>query len=48
MEGKATDSSILAWKIPWTEELAGYYPQGRKESDMTKTTEHTVHMSCIK
>ena len=22
-EGKATHSSILAWKIPWTEELAG-------------------------
>ena len=21
-----TDSSILAWRIPWTEELAGYSP----------------------
>ena len=22
-EGKATHSSILAWRIPWTEELGG-------------------------
>ena len=26
----ATHSSILAWRIPWTEELAGYSPWGRK------------------
>ena len=26
---------ILTWKIPWTEELAGYSPWGRKESDTT-------------
>ena len=32
----ATHSSILAWKIPWTEELVGYSPWGHKESDMTK------------
>ena len=32
----ATHSSILAWRIPWTEELAGYSPQGHKESDMTE------------
>ena len=31
----ATHSSILAWKIPWTEYLAGYNPWGCKESDMT-------------
>ena len=24
----ATHSSILAWKIPWTEEVAGYRPMG--------------------
>ena len=23
-EGMATHSSILAWRIPWTESLAGY------------------------
>ena len=28
-------SSILAGKIPWTEELTGYSPWGLKESDMT-------------
>ena len=30
----ATHSSILAWKIPWTEEPEGYSPWGRKDSDM--------------
>ena len=29
----ATQSSILAWKIPWTEELIDYSPWGRKELD---------------
>ena len=33
-EGMATLSSILAWRIPWSEELVG--PQGHKESDMTR------------
>ena len=37
----ATHSSILVWKIPRTEELAGYSPWGRKELDMTEATEHT-------
>ena len=32
----AIHSSILAWKIPWTEEPVGYSPWGRKELDMTK------------
>ena len=34
-EGTATRSSILAWRIPWTEKLAGYSPCGRRESDTT-------------
>ena len=34
----ATHSSILAWRIPWTEEPKGYSPKGCKELD---TTEHT-------
>ena len=25
-EGTATHSSILVWRIPWPEELAGYSP----------------------
>ena len=32
----ATHSSILAWRIPWTESLVGYSPRGRKESDTTE------------
>ena len=28
--------SILAWEIPWTEELDGYSPRGHKESDKTE------------
>ena len=32
----ATHSSILAWKIPWTEELGGYSPRGCKELDTTE------------
>ena len=30
----ATHSGTLAWKIPRTEELAGYSPWGHKELDM--------------
>ena len=37
-EGMTTHSSILAWRIPWTEEPGGYNPYGRKESDMTEAT----------
>ena len=29
-KGMATHSSILAWRIPWTEELAGYSQWGRR------------------
>ena len=32
----ATHSSILAWKILWTEEPVGYGPWGKKESDTTE------------
>ena len=33
----ATHSSILAWRIPWTEEPGGLYsPWVRKESDMNE------------
>ena len=37
----ATPSSIRAWRIPWTEELVGYGPCGREQSDMTDGTQHT-------
>ena len=39
-EEMATHSSILAWKIPWTEEPGGLQSMGRQESDTTRT--HTV------
>ena len=32
----ATHSSILAWRIPWTEELGGLQSMGCKESDTTE------------
>ena len=33
----ATHSNILAWRIPWTEELGRLYsPWGHKELDMTE------------
>ena len=35
-KGMATHSSILAWKIPQSEETAGYSPWGCKELDMTE------------
>ena len=32
----ATHSSILAWRVPWTEELCGLQSTGCKESDTTE------------
>ena len=32
----ATHSSILAWRIPWMEELGGLQSVGHKESDTTE------------
>ena len=37
-EGMTTHSSILAWRIPWTQSLLGYSPWGRKDLDMSETT----------
>ena len=42
-KGMATHSSILAWKIPWTEKpsrLQSIKIVGHKELDMTKATWH--------
>ena len=36
----ATHSSILAWRIPWTEEPGGLWSTG-SQSEMSKVTEHT-------
>ena len=35
-KGKATHSSILAWRIPWTEEPGGRQSMGSQESEMTE------------
>ena len=40
----AAHSSILAWRIPWTEEPGGLQSTGHKESD---TAEHTHTMPLI-
>ena len=32
----ATHSSILAWRIPWMEELSGLLSMGHKELDTTE------------
>ena len=42
-EEVAAHSSILAWIIPRTEELAGYSPWGHKDSD---TTDH-IHTHLV-
>ena len=34
-EGNGTHSSILAWRISWTEELGGLQSAGSRESDTT-------------
>ena len=41
-EGMATHSSILPWRIPWTEELGKLQSMSYKESDTTEVTEHAV------
>ena len=39
----ATHSSILAWRIPWTEEPGGLQSTGRKESDTTERLDFHFH-----
>ena len=34
-KGRATHSSILAWRTPWKWSLMSFSPWGRKELDMT-------------
>ena len=45
-KGMATHSSILAWRIPWTEEPGRLQPWDRKELDMTEQLSHT-HTHCF-
>ena len=41
-----THSSILAWRIPWTEEPGGLQAMGHKELDMAEVTYH-AHKSIL-
>ena len=44
----ATHSSILAWKMPWTEEPGGYSPWGHNELDTIDWLTHTeLHIDGI-
>ena len=36
----ATHSTILAWRIPWTEEPGGLQSMGSQESDTTQRLNH--------
>ena len=42
-EEMSTHSSILAWRIPWTEEPGGYSPWGGKELDTIEPLNHHHH-----
>ena len=39
----ATHSSVLAWRIPWTEEPGGLQSTGLQESDTTERLNHHHH-----
>ena len=45
-EEMATHSSILAWKIPWTEEPGGLQSMGSQRVRHNWATEHTVDLQC--
>ena len=44
MKAMAPHSSTLAWKIPWTRNLVGCSPWGRKESDTTERLPFHFHV----
>ena len=48
----ATHSSVLAWRLPWTEEPGGLQSMGSQELDMSDATEHTpsthIYGMCIR
>ena len=42
----ATHSSILAWRIPWTEKPGELSPWGHKESDMIEQLSTHTEQHC--
>ena len=47
-QGMAIHSSILAWRIPWTEEPGGLQSWGLKDSDTTEVTEYACSMHVLR
>ena len=45
-EGMATHSSIVAWRMPWTEEPGGLQSIGLQSKEMD-TTEATIMYACM-
>ena len=45
-KGMATHSSILSWRILWSEEPGGLQSIGHKESDRNEVTEHGTDGRC--
>src|SRR5574340_496911 len=43
----ATHSNVLAWEIPWTEELGGLQSMGSLELDTTERLHFHFSLSCI-
>ena len=46
-EGMANHSSILAWRIPWTDEPGVLRSLGRKEADMTERLSTAQHITYL-
>ena len=44
----ATHSSILAWRIPWTEEPGGLWSMGMQRVGHESATEHSTHKPTLK
>ena len=45
--GHGNPLQYLAWRSPWTEELAGYSPWGQKESDTTERLSAAQHSTAL-
>ena len=45
-KGMATHSSILAWRIPWTEESGGLQSMGSQSDGHAWVTEHLLTLAC--
>ena len=43
-KGMATYSSILAWRVPWTEERGGLQPVGLQRVEQTEQLTLSLHM----